>query len=284
MLDDHEIVDNFGSAPEHASPRWQALRRGALDAFYDYQGSRAAELAAERPASLHFSWRYGPAAVFVMDLRSQKQAVNGEIRIYDDAQLAALARFLRENADAPVALLGLTVPLVYLPDWLAGAGSAVMGEQSDAADRWTHPKAERSRNRLVALLQKHQLRHPAQRLILLSGDIHCGLASEVTWLSTGNRLWQLISSAVANVEGPLYRSMATALPRISMGKTVDGGFGWRARLLDGSDGAHENPYAGLNVGIVKFERSISGWTVCYLLVSHDSSDPPSARVVFCANL
>jgi len=38
MHDDHELFDNFGAAPELASAEYAALRQGALDASFDYQG------------------------------------------------------------------------------------------------------------------------------------------------------------------------------------------------------------------------------------------------------
>ncbi len=54
ILDDHEIVDNFGTPPEHSEPAFQNLRAGALDAFYDYQGARALQRqdGARRPRRL----------------------------------------------------------------------------------------------------------------------------------------------------------------------------------------------------------------------------------------
>jgi alkaline phosphatase D len=280
IMDDHELIDNFGSHREHATPRWAALRAGALDAFFDYQALRVRAPAPERPSSLHFSFEYGPVAVFVMDLRSQRVSTNGTVEIYGDDQLEALANYLEQQSHRSVFVLGLSVPLVYLPAALADLAVRIADEGSDAHDRWGHERARHARTRLIRLLCEHQMRHPKQRLILVSGDIHTGVISEIVWTTPKLRALQLISSAVSNVEGLLVHALARFIPRLGVAfDVVDEAASCSVNLLGKGD-VCRNPYGGLNVGILEFSETYSETPQVRLkLVGHDESSPARPRVV-----
>jgi alkaline phosphatase D len=281
--DDHELVDNFGSHPEHASERWQALHDGALDACYDYQILRTLGLP-RRPESFHFSFAYGPFAAFVMDLRSQRQADASRIRIFGDVQLRALSDFLRDNAARPVLAIGLSVPLVHVPNWLADTGVELQGEGSDAADRWEFSKARESRERLIDLLVEHRRHHPRQQLVLLGGDIHAGIATRIE-LDGVAPFVQLISSAVTNLETGVNRKLAEIVSSSQHDVVIgEGRYACRARLLDGEPDAGENPYSGLNVGILEHRRvGRNEWAVRSELITCDASTR-GAKLVYARNL
>jgi alkaline phosphatase D len=278
--DDHELIDNFGAAPAHSSPKWQAIREGALAACFDYEGLRFHRRASPRP-SMHFSFEYGPVAGFVMDLRSGKWATEERTQIYSEAQHADLEKFLSAHAHLPIVMLALSVPLVHLPDWLAAVGGYLIGEHSDAADRWSFPRAMADRARLVRLLRAHRERHPQQTLLLLGGDVHCGVLSEISFtdeLVLGN---QLVSSAVSNLESGLYRYISTLLPKLAESSVIGAGeHCCRIRLLEGEGEHRDNPFSGLNVGLVQLERVDGGWRHRLALVSCSTAGPPRPRTVF----
>lgn len=277
--DDHEIIDNFGSAPEHASESWSNLREGALDASFDYEGSFFHARGAGRPHSMHFSFEYGPVACFVMDLRSEKRATNETIHLYGEQQFEDLRQFLGKHRERPVLMIGLSVPLVHLPSWLAAIGGKLMGENSDAADRWSYPKAREDRDRFIRLLMKHRDDNPQQRLVLLGGDVHTGVASEIVSSDGKHLAYQLVSSAVSNKESGLYRKVSELLPKMAVNSTVGtGDLACSIRLLD-HDGVHEKNAVGeLNVGLVTLRREGPEWAMRLCLLSHDSAG--KARMVY----
>lgn len=277
--DDHELVDNFGSAPEHSSERWRALHDGALDACYDYQ-CRRVHARDERPASLHFRLDYGPFAAFVMDLRSERVTDERRVRIYGDHQLHDLAAFLTENAGRPVIAIGLSVPLVHVPKWLANAVVGVRGEGTDAADRWDYQKARGSRDALVSLLARHRRAHPEQQLLLLGGDIHTAAVSSIE-IGGAPPAIQAVSSALTNIEDHLRRKVAELVTRLQHDTVIgEGPVACRARLLAGERGS-KNPYAGLNVGVLRFSRvERRRFRLALEMISCDARHPGQPLVVY----
>ncbi|HEU4409523.1 MAG TPA: alkaline phosphatase D family protein [Polyangiaceae bacterium] len=284
MMDDHEIVDNFGSDPRHGLPEWRALRAGALAAFYDYQGSRVLAAPPEPPppeGDFHYAFSYGPCSLFVMDLRSSKLTTERATRVYAPAQFAALERFLAASAGQKVVFLVATVPLIYTDSWLVDAAVAVVGEGTDAADRWNHAKSLDQRDLLLALLHAHHQRHPRQRLVLLGGDIHVGCAFRVEWEGGGPPLLQFTSSAVSNRQGLLAKRVAELLPRAAFGVDVQGGLRGRVDLVEGVEGASRNPYGGLNAGIVHVDASGPEASVEFELIGiDDEGDSDEPRTVY----
>jgi alkaline phosphatase D len=281
MLDDHEVVDNFGSDPRHAGPEWQALREGALDAFYDYQASR---VLGARPrgadADNHYSFVYGTCSIFVMDLRSARRSVERGTQIYSPAQFASLERFLAVNAAQKVIALVVTVPIIYLESWVVDAATALVGEGSDVADRWNHAKSVDQRDLLMALLRAHHARHPQQRLVVLGGDIHVGCAFRLDWDAGGPPLWQFTSSAVSNRQSPLAARLAELIPSATSRVELQGGVGGDVALLEGVEGAAHNPYGGLNAGVVHVrDRGEAGAEIEFELLGL-ADDAEEVRTVF----
>jgi alkaline phosphatase D len=253
ILDDHEVRDNFGTSPEHASERWRALREGALDAFYDYQASRVIPPppGALRPAAFHHVIEYGPVAIFVADLRSERTADDTAVRVVGDAQLEELRAFLARNATREAIFVVVTVPIVHIPSWMAAAVSACTGSGSDAADRWCHPKILAQRDLVLRVLREHQRAHPGQKLALLGGDIHVGSAFRLEWSDGGPPTYQFTASAISHVQSGVARWVAEHLPSATHRMVLHDGVTADVALVAPANGAAMNPYGGLNVGIVE---------------------------------
>ncbi len=262
ILDDHEIRDNFGAATEHHGARFAAIKSGALDAFVDYQACRLEIPQVRTQRGYHFEWDYGPVAGFVMDLRSHKRNDGEKIQLFDSRQLHQLRAFLERNRETPVVVLGLSVPLVHIPDWMVGAAALMMGEQSDAADRWSYSKAHGARDELFELLCEHQANAPDQRLIIAGGDVHVGVAGLIHVDDTEQssprelRMYQLVSSAVSNLESPVRTWAASLLPLMKRGLSVaseDSRYASRFDLLGGIGAAKRNPVPELNAGLIRVD-------------------------------
>jgi alkaline phosphatase D len=280
-FDDHEVVDNFGSRVEHAAERFRAVREGALEAAWNYQGLRMAAPSSVRRASMHFAFEYGPVAVFTMDVRSERRRTAEELVVYGEHQHQELRRFLEANAVKPVVVIVTGVPIVHVPDWLTAAVALVDRGHTDISDRWSAPRARSCRRRLLGLLYEHQRRCPGQRIVLVGGDVHTGSAHELVWDDgTDLGMVQLNASALTNRRTtPLQWLMQTA-PELM--QHIDIGAPYprlRVRPMPGEAGHAHNPVGALNVGLLAFshERGHTGMRV--KILAYDAKQR-AARAVF----
>lgn len=275
MLDDHELVDNFGSDPEHATQAWAAFREGALDAFHDYQGLRAHDR--PRPAAFPTRFAWGPLAGLVLDLRSQRVCDADRIRPMGEDQWALLDRFLLEELARPVLMLGLTVPLLHVPEWMVTRAAKLAPRGSGVHERWSHPAARASRDRLVHRLLAHRRAAPDQRVILVSGDVHVGTVCEVTF-DGEHPMLQVVSSALSNLENVIVRKSSSEVAELRPAFETEAGVCCAARLIEGVDGAAANPYKGLNAGIIEIHRARGRWDVRVRLVGEGEDE--DAAIVY----
>jgi alkaline phosphatase D len=278
IWDDHEIVNDWGARGAHQQPPWQRVFEGARGAFVDYQVSRTLALGATRPAAFHYTFAWGAAATFVMDLSSQRTVAGREAQVYGAEQLAALSTFLATQRARPVVFIVLSVPLVYLPDWVVALGERLPGQSARFATRWNATLNRPARDRLLAVLHAHQRAAPDQKLVLLSGDVHQGAAVALQW-PDGLRTYQFVSSPVTNAsqgwQERLARSLAFAMRHVQYGPE-------RVRIeqLQGIHPGQQNPCNRLNVGVVYVEAGGPSMTVRLELVTYDESVPGGARVAY----
>lgn len=276
--DDHEIVDNWGSIPEHASPSWQRLGTGALQACFDYQGSRNWPAGSARPANLGRWFGYGTIAVFLMDIRSERQAVPGQERVISEGQVQALQAFLTANPHRHALFIAIGVPMVHIPGWLTRLGETLVQQGSDLHDRWSHPPLVPQRDRILSMLAQHRDAHPHQQMALLSGDIHAGWAATLR-PPGGKPFIQLTSSALTNHDDSMAGTLARALLKATRPFEREVG-GLLIAGLEGLPGG-TNPYGGLNLGLVEVEKRNDHCSLIrFKLIGQDRDDPSEPRVVF----
>ena len=253
ILDDHEVVDNFGSDEAHHQDGWVAVRNGALAAYHDYQGSRVD--ARRGTAGAHYGFDYGDVGVFVADLRSQRRVDGPEGHVLSPGQFAELEAWLRARRRAPLVALVLSVPIAFMPSWAARVVGGAERRHKDAVDRWSHPVFKRDRDALLALLHAHQERSPGQRLLLLSGDVHVGYGCEIRWPGPQKRVtYQFTSSAVTHFQGRVLSRVATLVPRTQTQLRVGAEPHPRVRMLPDREGKGSNPFGGVNAGVVHVRR------------------------------
>lgn len=285
MLDDHDIIDNWGSSIEHQHADWQRVGRGARRAYQDYQASRLSPPSPTLPDSFHYSFTYGPLAAFVMDLRSQRR-VGDDGQIFSAGQEQDLRAFLQAEAHRPILMLGLTVPMVHLPRRVARLGAWLTRYGEEFSDRWSTRSHLGDRDRLLHLLHDHCQRHPHQRLLIMSGDIHSGCAHELRW--RGDALppaYQFVSSPLTNSDAPWLRLASTLLMRTNRSlSTRTGSLQADVRLLPGTGSHRQNPYRPLNVGVLEVEAQSAGHPPRFRfhLYGHEDAQPiPVYRSPWC---
>jgi len=274
IWDDHEIVDDWGARRAHTRPEWRRVFGGARRAFVDYQASRAASFGPSLPGSFHQSFVWGQAATFVMDLISQRVFVGREARVYGDDQLEALKAFLREQRARPVLFVVLTVPPVYLPDWVVAAGERVPVMGSAFAARWNAARNRHALDRLFDALREHLRQAPGQKLALLSGDVHQGAALALHFPS-GGRFYQFVSSPFTHVDGNWKAAVARRLA-FTMRAVRHGAGRLKVERLACEGHARQNPFNGLNVGVVH----VADGAVRFELLTSDGEAPGVARTAY----
>lgn len=275
IIDDHEIVDNWGTRPNHGTSAWHAIGEGARAAYMDYQGSRVSTWSETLSESFHYTVTYGNLGVFVMDLRSTRTAWNGG-QLFSQAQAVALRRFLHEQRDTPCLCIVLSVPVIHLPRIPVRVLGYLAQWHEDFADRWSTGAHRRDRDRFLHWLAAHQRQYPTQRIVLLGGDIHIGCVHEIRWAPQGPALYQLVSSGITNDIGALMQRLSTLLIRFNRHVTTDDGtLRAKVQLLKGMDRQRQNPYGGLNVGILEIETPTPGArpTLRFYLYSHRGEEP-----------
>jgi alkaline phosphatase D len=275
IIDDHEIVDNWGTNPDHHTPPWQAVGQGARAAYMDYQGSRVSAWSETLSESFHYTVSYGNLGIFVMDLRSTRTAWNGG-QLFAQDQENALRRFLHEQRNMPCLCIVLSVPVIHLPQTPVRLLGHVAHWHEDFADRWGTGAHRRDRDRFLHWLVAHQRQNPTQRIVLLGGDIHIGCVHEVRWESQGPVLYQMISSGITNDIGALMQRLSTFIIRLNRHMTTDdGSLRAKVNLLKGVDRTRQNPYGGLNVGILEIDTPTPGAPpqLCFYLYSHRGAEP-----------
>lgn len=263
-LDDHDVFDNWGSALEHASEPWRQVSAAALDVAFDYQLLRNLP-EQRRRGPYHHTFRWGPTATFVADIRSERRAGGPSPTLMPAAQLAALESFLEQNDDCGVLFIVFSVPLAFLPSWFLQAGVAITG--SDAGmDAWAWQGWKRDRDRVLELLVSQRQRRPTQQLVLLSGDIHESLAVALEVMPGALPLYQFVSSPVTNTERDLLQWLAHRGSEWT-GAVEFGRSRLPVALLSGVPPADANPSAELNVGIVDVDASRDAANVRYRVLS-----------------
>ena len=273
ILDDHEILDNWGSVDSHDTRAWQPFLEGARAAYFDYQGSRVSDRA-DAGDDFDYEVEYGPMAAYVLDLRSNRRT-GAAPRLFSRDQETRFCRFLEKNGGRDALFVVLSVPAIHLPRWGAKIASWVTPENEDFSDRWSTAGHARDRDWLLTHLHRHQKRHPDQRIALLSGDIHIACAHEIVWRDGTRPLLQLISSGITHRVG-LPTQIASKYSMLANKKIVveDGKLEARVQPLNAVPKLAENPYTKLNLGVVELERTPSGrYAMRYLIYGRRGRRP-----------
>jgi alkaline phosphatase D len=282
ILDDHEIIDDWGSSIAHADKKFANLCQGAKEAYFDYQASRVRQRTDVLPDSFHYEFDYGSLGGFVMDIRSQRKAGKTN-QLYSDKQFKDLEKFLDKNGQKRVLLIVTSVPVVHLPSWLTDVGAALVGDKIDFPDHWAYSKNLFARDRLLTRLHRHQEAHPKQRVVLVSGDVHIGCAFAIHWQNGKKpKLYQLTSSAVSNRMKKSDTYFSKVGPdMVSKLKCNDGKPSARVNLLKAAEGSDDNnPFGGLNIGIIEVTDRGDHSTVNLKLIGYPASDNTVHETMF----
>lgn len=202
-IDDHDVLNNFAGGMPAADSRYFAdnaglvnqdrLYRGGVDAFFAYHPLQTERYApgaddarmAGRPKLYRYRTFGADAALFVLDVRSFRDAPLERARVTDDA--ATLARFARDSFDPARTLLGaqqladlqrdlldaqargITWKFVATPDPIQQL------EWTAAQDRWQGYAAERSA--LLRFIDEQGI----ENVVFIAADIHGTVVNDLAY-------------------------------------------------------------------------------------------------------
>ena len=184
-LDDHEIEDNW---PDRATNRDQLVKYpAAAHAFQTYQVSHSPLFRLNShnrlegtPQAYYYQFRDGCCEFFVTDTRTEREPGedlnSGDI--ISEQQMQALLAWLG-NGFKGVKFVVSSVP--FFPD-----------SKKPSKDKWSGFR--RQRDRIISCIRRHRL----NRVVFLSGDVHCSMAAELDISGEGEKslkIYSVISSA-----------------------------------------------------------------------------------------
>ncbi|MEM7307264.1 MAG: DUF4112 domain-containing protein [Planctomycetota bacterium] len=276
ILDDHDLVNNWRATERHSSEGWDRIERGARLAYEDYQAARVLGADARGRASYHFSQELGPAGLFVLDLRSERQPGSGQL--LSAAQRADFERFLDARDDRRALVIGASVPPLHVSErlnrWIP---RSLGGIHEEFADRWSASAFVGDRDWLLTRLHDEARRRPGQGIFVLSGDIHVASAARADWSDGTPGLVQLISSPITHPI-PAWQSLASRLS-LAASRRLDVAGGLRLSLRPLGEG--ELPTSEPNFGLLELDAAGAARATLYaqaggrprVLFSHELPPP-----------
>jgi alkaline phosphatase D len=217
MWDDHEILDNWGSEPDHSEVE-NRMFRAAATAFREYQHLHNPGAGMEDGPPYHFKFWYGDVGFMVLDLRSSRNYQASQV--LDEAQWKSFDEFLAEatQCETPTLFIGATIPVIHFSpamvnmlDWLPGS------KGGNVRDRWDSDRFNQDRDRLLNCLFDWQSERPERQVVILSGDVHAGAAFRIRRKRGPGEILQWTSSSFTAPAGffhDVFNTLGTALVNV----------------------------------------------------------------------
>jgi hypothetical protein len=219
IWDDHEFKDGWGSNKEDSTdPKVIYMKEQHIKVYEEYQNVFNPQPFNDDGKSWHFSFNFGDTAFFVPDLRGHRD-INKSI---DDFPLMGEKQWIdydnwikdEETLNKKAIFLGLSVPLVAVPNWITKWLSNIKGDLADdMKDRWFFWKNRPEMIRMIDTLFEYQEKsgNPAYPM---GGDIHVSLLSRIinkesrTDNPDDDIIYEFSSSGIANEDPSTQASYA----------------------------------------------------------------------------
>lgn len=167
IMDDHEIFDGFANDESFVGRPSQGVRDVALAAYREYQHSHNPQ--SFPPPALYYSFSYGGAEFFVLDVRSERYRRNGA-QMISTLQMKRFQEWLVRHAARPKLVVS-SIPFV--------------SEVRDANDKWCGDPFRPQREEIIDFLAANGI----HGVVFLTGDMHCSYhATLAATAASGARL------------------------------------------------------------------------------------------------
>ncbi|MFW2390499.1 MAG: alkaline phosphatase D family protein [Polyangiales bacterium] len=162
MLDDHEIIDGFGTEPTPSGDE-DRLRAPALRAYDEYVSCRQPRC--DPDDGFYYTFEHGNTGFFVLDTRTERSAEHKQM--VSEKQLVELEKWLL----SPSLGLKFVVSSVPFVAELRPPGLDRNGERrgDERADKWCGDAWRLQRERIISAIYENDV----ERVVFLVGDMHC---------------------------------------------------------------------------------------------------------------
>ncbi len=195
MWDDHEIENNWGALREDGETARDRLRfDAAVHAYREYQHSRNPGTAGAPP--FWYAFLHGDIGVLALDVRGRRSWAEG--RHLGRAQWAAVRGWLHgpQAAIATTLFVVSSVPVAHASRWFVRLLERLpVAEAASLRDRWCSSAFLAERDELLAELFGWQAAGLQRKVVVLSGDIHAGMAATIRQRRGPGLIHQWTSSA-----------------------------------------------------------------------------------------
>jgi len=177
MMDDHEVFDGFANDAEFAGRPSQPVRDVALAAYREYQHSHNPQTY-PLPA-LYYSFDFGGASFFVLDVRSERYRRHGR-QMISRMQMERFKAWLRQSSRRPKFVVS-SIPFVT--------------EVRDGDDKWCGEAFNPQREEIIDFLARNRI----DGVVFLTGDMHCSYHATLDGVAPDGRMFrvhELMSSPI----------------------------------------------------------------------------------------
>lgn len=207
IWDDHDIIDGWGSDERHFNEINQFMIEQGVAVYDEFQDVFNPDVYNDSE-KYHYHFDYGNMGFFVPDLRLYRNVTKpySERPLMGEAQWADFETWLvsKDVLKKDSIFLGLSVPLVDVPNWITDWMSETKdGIGDDMRDRWFYKKNRPEMLRMIDYLFEYQNKTDASAYTM-GGDIHVSLLSRIINKDHNTRdkndayLYEFSSSGISN--------------------------------------------------------------------------------------
>ena len=229
VWDDHDIRDNWSEKEQLRRPAlYQRVLKLGKDVYREYQRQLwddGTALASDGYREFH-AHRFGNMGVIFLDQRGGREDASVCAEPYlGTVQWTQLRRLLITDtsfSSVSVLVVAMALPLVLLSERLTRFASVLI---PDVRDQWSYSPYRGERLQILSLLKDWQSARSDRRVILVTGDAHVGVVSDICY-EEKPLFRQVISSPVSSA--PLHPWLSRFLQSASRGRVgLGGGFSYQ---------------------------------------------------------
>jgi len=202
IWDDHDIVNGWGSNREHrTSEKCLQAYDAARQAYVEFQHSHNPD--SLREGKFYYAFHYGPVAFLVLDIRGERDITCKDKNkgkpaypLAGEQQWEDIRAWLNSDAvqASKVLFVVSSVPVIHLNRNWVSLGFL----KNDIRDQWSTNQNQRERR--ILLTELFNWSGPNQRpVFILSGDVHVGTVGQMVDETSGQVVYQISSSPIANL-------------------------------------------------------------------------------------
>ncbi len=209
IWDDHEFKDGWGSNKQDSkNPVIKYMNEQQIKVYEEFQNVFNPKSYPDDDTKWHYNFNFGDIGFFIPDLRGYRDINKpiDEFPLMGEKQWTDYEEWIncKDILNKKAIFLGLSVPLVAVPNWVTNWLSNVKGDlRDDMRDRWFYKKNRPEMLKIIDSLFQYQEKSE-NFAYPMGGDIHVSLLSRIknkdsqTDNPEDDYIYEFSSSGIAN--------------------------------------------------------------------------------------